>query len=153
MTSSVALPQPAAPAQSCIVAMSTTKLMTHPSEYIKKSPTKETFIGPYQPSLTRLPGKPPVDYEHGGCDFRSFQPSSLGRQLQSHRASAGYVPIASAPRFGKSDTFGAGPCFLAPMTSLKRQNLSNRRSAPNVHFGTSTRAQALKTYAVFTYKK
>ena len=94
-----------------------------------------------------------MDYDNGGCDFRSFQPSALGRQLQSHRSSCGYVPIASAPRFGKSDTFGAGPCFLAPMTSLKKQNLSHRRSAPNVHFGTSTRSQALKTYAVFTYKK
>lgn len=117
--------------------------------------TKHTqrFIGSFQPSTSRLPGKPPVDYARGGDDFRTFQPSCLGKQYTSDRITPGSVPITKASRFEKSESVGPGPVALVPYTSMKKQTMSNRRTASNVHFGTSTRDSALKMYAVYTCKK
>ena len=117
--------------------------------------TKHRFIGSLQPCVSRLPETPPVDYEHGGSDFRCVSYSSLGRQLEAkaHMNTAGRVPITTAARFGKSETVGPGPNFLSPISSLKKQLTSNRRSAESVTFGTATRDGALKLYATYTCKK
>lgn len=60
--------------------------------------------------------------------------------------------LGTAERFTKSDTVGPGPNMAQP-SSLKRQTTSNRQSAPKTHFGTSTRDDALKLYAIYTAKK
>lgn len=117
--------------------------------------TKEKFIGQLQPCVSRLPETPAVNYEKGGDDFRCVSYSSLGRQLEAkpHMGTAGRVPITTAKRFLKSSTDGPGPNFLAPISSLKKQITSNRRSAESVTFGTSTRDGSLKLYATYTCKK
>ena len=113
---------------------------------------KPVFIGKLQPSTTRLPGKPPVDFARGGSDFRCISVSSLGKQTLSQVRSTGSVPITSAPRFGKSDTVGVGPAE-PPYSGFGFQKTSHRRSAETVSFGTSTREGALKLYAVYTCKR
>lgn len=115
------------------------------------------FVGRIQPCTSRLPQNPPVDYANGGDDFRCPRnfTSSFGRQIVSfpHTSTANSVPITSASRFQNSETVGVGPNFLAQVSSLKVQKLSNRRSAESTHFGTSTRAGALKLYATYTCTK
>lgn len=117
--------------------------------------SKHKFIGSLQPCVSRLPETPPVNYAKGGDDFRCVSYSSLGRQLEGkpHMSTAGRVPITTAARFVKSDTVGPGPNFLAPISALKRQITSNRRSAESTTFGTSTRDGCLKLYATYTCKK
>ena len=117
--------------------------------------TLSTMTGKFQHSHAKLPGKPPVDYAKGGCDFRTpWSTSSFGKQITSnkHCSTASKVAIGRAPRFDKSDTIGPGPNMAQP-SSFKRQITSNRKASGSVHFGTSTRDDALKQYAVYTSKK
>ena len=118
---------------------------------------KSVFIGRFQPSTTRLPGKPPVDYAKGGDDFRcpknASTTSSFGRQCLSFRESAGAVKFPIGSRFNKSESVGIGPNSFGQMSSMGRQYLSERRAHGAVTFGTSTRAGALKLYAIYTCKK
>jgi hypothetical protein len=96
-----------------------------------------------------------VIYDKGGCDFRTpWHTSSLGKQFTSNQqnTTAPKVAIGHAPRFGKSDTIGPGPNMAQP-SSFKKQSISNRKDAPTTHFGTSTRDDALKQYAIYTTKK
>ncbi len=105
---------------------------------------------------SRLPAKPMVDYAKGGSDFRCPQSTScFGKQVLSgkHRASQGRVTFAVAPRFGASDTVGPGPAALGQESSMSRQVQSKRQSAGSMNFGTSTRAGALKLYAIYTAKQ
>ena len=74
-------------------------------------------------------------------------------EAKAHMNTAGRVPITTAARFSKSETVGPGPNFLSPISSLKKQLTSNRRSAESVTFGTATRDGALKLYATYTCKK
>ena len=119
----------------------------------KKHEKSLRFCGPYQPSVTRLPAAPKCDYANGGDDFRCSISPALGKQVTSHRKTAGYVPISTAARFGKSNSVGPGPIALAPYSSLNKQFNSNKRSAGSIHLGTSTRDSCLKLYAIYTYKK
>ena len=111
--------------------------------------------GKLQHNTTRLPAKPSVDYTKGGSDFRTpWHTSSLGKQYLSnkHLETAGRTAIGKAPRFDKSETCGPGPNMAQP-SSFKRQMRSDRRTPATAHFGTGTRDDALKQYAVYTYKR
>lgn len=117
---------------------------------------KKAFIGRLQPCTSRLPAKPAVNFDKGGSDFRCPQKtSSLGRQILSskHNNTAGSTKFPSAPRFTPSETIGVGPCALGQSSSMRKQTLSNRRSAESTSFGTSSRDGALKMYTVYTYKR
>mmetsp|Transcript_1890 Transcript_1890/g.3005 ORF Transcript_1890/g.3005 Transcript_1890/m.3005 type:complete len:123 (+) Transcript_1890:124-492(+) len=113
------------------------------------------FVGKLQHSHARVTAKPNVLYDKGGSDFRTpWHTSSLGKQPTSskHNNTAPRVTLGKAPRFGKSDTIGPGPNMAQP-SSFKKQLVSNRKAAPTAHFGTSTRDDALKQYAIYTTKK
>lgn len=116
------------------------------------------FTGKLQPSTSRAPEIPAVRYEQGGDDFRTpslRQTSSFGRQILSGvpGKTEARVPVTSAPRFGKSDSLGPGPCTLRAYTSINRQSDSRRKNAGGCSFGTSSRDGALRLYAVYTTKK
>jgi hypothetical protein len=111
--------------------------------------------GKLQHNTTRLPAKPSVDYSKGGSDFRTpWHTSSLGKQVMSnkHLGTAGTATIGKAPRFDKSDTYGPGPNMQQP-SSFKRQIRSDRKTPATSHFGTGTRDDALKQYAIYTCKR
>jgi hypothetical protein len=114
------------------------------------------YTGRLQHSVSRVPEIPDVDYSKGGSDFRCPQnTSSFGRQVLGwkHTNTASKAPFAECPRFGSSATVGPGPAKLGQYSSMKKQTISNRRSAASMSFGTSSRDDALKQYNVFTYKK
>ena len=120
-----------------------------------KSPVKP-FIGRLQPVTSRVTAKPMVNFEKGGSDFRCpHNTSSIGKQVLSgtHRNTQPKVVFSTDSRFHSSATIGPGPAFLKPVSSLKHQPLSTKRSAASMNFGTSSRDGALKLYTVYTYKK
>ena len=113
------------------------------------------LTGTQQPTHSRLPAKPSVVYEKGGCDFRTpWNTSSLGKQpLAKDGARTAARPIiGSAPRFDKSETCGPGPSLAQP-SALQKQLLSHKKSAAATSFGTSTRDSALKMYSLYTAKR
>ena len=121
--------------------------MTTSNEEIK-------FCGKYQPAKSRIPEIPAVNYNKGGSDFRTAKFSSFGKQISST------TKLETAPRaiFSKSDRFhiphGAQyPKYIGQDSTIKRQALSTRKTATGTNFGTSTRAGALKLYAVYTAEK
>lgn len=119
---------------------STTKSKTY------TSPTK--FVGRLQATTTRLPEKPSVNFAKGGSDFRTpHSTSSIGRQVLGN--SAARVSIASAPRFGKSTSIGTGP-NLSQVSSMRKQTMTARPTAPSCGFGTSVRGAELKQYSLYT---
>jgi hypothetical protein len=110
------------------------------------SPTK--FVGRLQPTTTRLPEKPSVNFAKGGSDFRTpHSTSSIGRQVLGN--TAGRVSIASAPRFGTSVSIGTGP-NLSQVSSMRKQTMTARPTAPSCGFGTSIRGAELKQYSLYT---
>jgi len=124
----------------------------------KKAPPKLKFTGKLQPCVSRVPEIPPVDYSHGGDDFRCpslRQTSSFGKQFLSggRGKSEARTPFQQASRFSNSSTLGPGPATLRQTSSLNRQGDSRRRSAASTSFGTSSRDGALRLYAVYTTKK
>lgn len=124
---------------------------------VERKPVEKAFLGKLQPVKSRIPAVPPVNYEKGGSDFRCPQnTSALGKQVISgaggHRSTEPTVKFAAAPRFPSSETVGVGPAAVGQYSSLKRQVLSNRKSTGSMNFGTSSRADAWKTYTVYTAK-
>ena len=116
------------------------------------------FCGLQQPMRSRKPEIPPVQYDHGGDDFRCphfKQTTSFGRQVLSykHTKKSASIRFAEAKRFAKADTAGIGPAGMGQMSSLGRQAISNRRAVGACTFGTSTRDGALKLYAIYTATK
>ena len=117
---------------------------------------KTIFVGKLQPITSRAPVVPMVNYAKGGDDFRTpHNLSSFGRQLTSskHCDTGARVMFGNDSRFLPAETVGVGPGALGQQTSMRRQQLSNRRSAESTSFGTSTRDGALKLYATYTCKK
>lgn len=117
---------------------------------------KKVFLGKLQPVQSRVPAVPPVNYEKGGSDFRCpHNTSSFGRQLISapHTATQPVAKFGNAPRFTSSESIGAGPASLGQLSAMRRQQLSQKRSAESVSFGTSSRDGAWKLYAVYTAKR
>ena len=107
------------------------------------------FIGRLQATTTRLPAKPDVDFSKGGSDFRTpYNTSSIGRQIV--KPSAPNIRFIEGPRFPNSETLGAGPGGLPPISSLRKQIISHKRSAPRSIFGTSLRDAELKQYSLYT---
>jgi hypothetical protein len=134
--------------------------MPFESEIQKLSPSKrktKVFMGKLQPVFSRLPAKPPVNYEKGGSDFRTPHEfvSSFGRQIISnkHSQTSAKASFGRNERFGSVESIGPGPGSLGQVSSMRNQNISNRRSAESTSFGTSTRNGALKLYAVYTAKR
>ena len=117
------------------------------------SQTKQ-FIGRLQHSTSRITTKQTVIYDQGGDDFRTVAVSSMGKQVAAykHTGTSARITIGKAPRFGNSDSIGPGP-NMAGVSSLKKQLVSYKASAPTSHFGTSTRDDALKQYAIYTTKR
>lgn len=89
--------------------------------------TGRVFIGRLQPSSSRAPGRPPVDYSKGGDDFRcpknTVTTSSFGRQVLSfkHTNTAPAVRFPDGARFFKQDTVGVGPNSVGQMSSMGKQ--------------------------------
>lgn len=134
--------------------MSTTKSITAPPK--KKSGTGKPFLGRLQPVTSRLPAKPMVDFSKGGSDFRCpSNTSSFGKQVLSGpgRNSEGGVRFAMGERFNSSASIGVGPAALGPISSMKRQTISHRKSAESCSFGTSDRDSAWRLYAIYTEKR
>jgi hypothetical protein len=132
--------------------MSTT-ITTQPK---RKENGKPKYLGRLQPVTSRLPAKPMVDFSKGGSDFRCpANTTSFGRQVLSgpHRNSEAGVKFAMCDRFNSSQTIGVGPAALAPLSSMKRQTLSERKSAESCSFGTSDRDSAWRLYAIYTEKR
>ena len=99
------------------VASSTVVTNTHPQKNTVPV-AKKAFIGRLQPCSSRLPGKPMVNFEKGGSDFRCpTNTSCLGRQVLSgkHQNTGPRVNFASAPRFVSSETIGVGPAALGEL--------------------------------------
>jgi len=117
----------------------------------------QMFMGRQQPSRSRVPENPPVNYAKGGDDFRCPRngTSSFGRQITSfkHTNRAPVVAFTQGPKFVSAESIGIGPNSLGQMSSMGRQMLSNRRAEGACTFGTSTRNGALKLYAIYTCKK
>ncbi len=134
----------------------TTMMSSTAGSTLPKKNSKPSFIGRLQPVASRVPDVPMVNFDKGGSDFRTpHNISSFGRQITSlkHANTAGRVPFGNADRFLTSESIGVGPNALEQMSSMRKQNISNRRSAESTSFGTSTRDGALKLYAVYTCKR
>ena len=116
-----------------------------------KSGESMSFVGTQQQSCSRAPAIPPVNYKLGGSDFRCpalNQTSSFGRQAAGKARRGPDVPFAQAPRFGNKPRMQAGP-NLRQISAMGRQMVSTKRTAGTSTFGTSTRAGALKLYAIY----
>ena len=108
----------------------------------KKNLNAKPFLGRLQPTYSRVPAKPDVDFEKGGSDFRCpHNTSSFGRQVLSgsHRDSQPRVQFSSDSRFKPSETVGPGPVAFGQVSSMKNQVLSTKQSAQSMNFGTSSR--------------
>jgi hypothetical protein len=124
--------------------MSATKSLKSSSEMV-------SFVGNQQPSYSRAPAIAPVNYKLGGSDFRCpalNQTSSFGRQAAGKSRRGPDVPFAQAPRFGNKPRMQPGP-NLKQVSAMGRQQVSTKRTAGTSSFGTSTRAGALKLYAIY----
>ena len=122
----------------------------------KKKPAQKAFLGRLQPVTSRLPAKPMVDFSKGGSDFRCpLNTTSFGKQVISgpHTNSEAGVRFAMGERFNSSGTIGVGPAALAPISAMKRQVQSHRKSAESCSFGTSDRDSAWRLYAIYTEKR
>jgi hypothetical protein len=122
---------------------------------IERKSTGKPFLGKLQPVQSRVPAVPQVNYSKGGSDFRCPQnTTSLGKQPLSgpHLSSEPRVKFGNASRFTPSETLGLGPAGMGQTSAMRKQVLSNRRSAGSMTFGTSSRADAWKTYTVYTAK-
>ena len=137
--------------------MATTQTLTTTITGAKQTKAKgKPYLGRLQPVTSRLPAKPMVDFSKGGSDFRCPQSTtSFGRQVLSgsHRNSEAGVKFAHGARFDSSGTIGVGPAGLGPISSMKNQTISNRRSAESCSFGTSDRDSSWKLYAIYTEKR
>ena len=160
--------------------MSTTLSLTSTQKRIqRKDENAKPFIGRLQPTYSRMPAKPDVDFMKGGSDFRCpHNTSSFGKQVLSgsHRSTQPRVQFSSDSRFKTAETVGPGPVAFGQLSSMKKQVISTRRSAESMNFGTSSRdgiyvlvtynnkfseliflfllyIGALKLYTVYTYKK
>jgi len=115
----------------------------------------KSFVGSQQQSYSRAPAIPPVVYHLGGSDFRCpslKQTSSFGKQSTGHFRRGTEVTFAQEKRFGLNMHPTAGP-NLKQMSSMGHQVVSQKRSAGTSTFGTSTRAGALRLYAIYSCKK
>ena len=111
-----------------------------------ESPKK--FVGRLQATRTRLPRKPTVDYANGGSDFRTpSRASSMVKQVLGLTAQR--VSMGLAPRFAVLSTNGIRP-KIGQISSMRRQAMSNKPSAPSFGFGTSMRGDELKNYTLHT---
>jgi hypothetical protein len=122
----------------------------------KKSKVAKPYVGRLQPVTSRLPAKPMVDFSKGGSDFRCpDNTTSFGRQVLSgpHRNSEAGVKFAMGQRFNSSETIGVGPGALGPISAMKNQCQSHRKSAESCSFGTSDRDSAWRLYAIYTDKR
>jgi hypothetical protein len=119
------------------------------------SKAPKAFVGSQQASYSRAPLIPPVNYSMGGDDFRCpslKQTSSLGKQPAGHHKSGPDVAFAQEPRFRVISQTAPGP-NLKQISSMGHQIVSQKRSAGASTFGTSTRAGALRLYAIYSCKK
>lgn len=135
---------------------SSTALGTNIAKLKERKSTGKPFLGKLQPVQSRIPAVPSVNYEKGGSDFRCpLNTSSFGKQIISgeNRKSAPRVKFGSTDRFPSSETIGVGPAAVGHLSTLRRQPLSNRRSAESTSFGTSSRDGAWKLYAIYTAKR
>jgi len=80
------------------------------------------------------------------------QTSSFGKQPTGHFRRGAEVKFAQEKRFGQNLRPAAGP-NLKQMSSMGQQVVSQKRSAGASSFGTSTRAGALRLYAIYSCKK
>ena len=120
-----------------------TSIYSHPPPIPHKR-----FVGKLQATVTRLPEVPDVDYAKGGSDFRTpNSTSSMGKQVLGKTSAC--VSISSAKRFTEAYTVGTG-VQMGQVSSLKRQSISNKTSAPSYGFGTSMRGAELKQYSLYT---
>lgn len=123
---------------------------------IERKPAGKPFLGKLQPITSRVPAIPDVNYAKGGSDFRCpLNTTSFGRQPISgeHMNTAPMVRFAKGDRFNTSETIGVGPAGMGQYSSMRRQTVSHRRSAESTSFGTSSRDDAWKTYAIYTAKR
>lgn len=126
---------------------------THQLPKKKKSNTLK-FTGRLQPVTSRLPAIPDVNYAKGGSDFRCpHNTSSFGKQVLSGTNAEPGIRFAACSRFKSAATIGIGPAGAGPTSSMRRQTLSNRRSAESTSFGTSDRDGAWRLYTVYTDKR
>lgn len=135
--------------------MSSTASFSIASPPKTKKPAK-VFLGKLQPVASRVPAVPQVNYEKGGSDFRCpLNTSSFGRQTVSgpHRNTQPTTKFGSSSRFNSSETLGVGPAALGQVSSMRKQCVSQRKSAESVTFGTSSRDGAWKLYAIYTAKR
>lgn len=115
---------------------------------MKSYESPKRFVGRLQATTTRLPQKPNVDYAKGGCDFRTpSRSSSMGKQVLGLTAQR--VSMGLAPRFTTLSTNGVGP-NIGQTSSMRKQAMSNKPSAPSFGFGTSMRGDELKKYTLHT---
>ena len=123
--------------------MSTTLSLTSTQKRIqKKDEHAKPFLGRLQPTYSRMPAKPDVDFMKGGSDFRCpHNTSSFGKQVLSgsHRLTQPRVQFSSDTRFKNAETVGPGPVAFGQVSSMKKQVISTRRSAESMNFGTSSR--------------
>ena len=129
---------------------------TNASTLPKRKAPGKSFTGRLQPVCSRVPAVADVNFAKGGSDFRCpNNTSSLGKQVLSgsHRRSEAGIRFAEGSRFKSAATIGIGPAAQGQISSMKRQALSNRRSAASTSFGTSDRDGAWKLYAVYTDKR
>ena len=119
-----------------------------------KASKTQTYCGKQQPSISRVPETPMVNYKKGGSDFRVYNYSSMGRQIISlrHMNSSPVVPFTQTSRFNVK-TEKNYPKYIGQYSSMREQKLSNKPTAPSASLGTSTRESSLKLYAVYTDKK
>ena len=114
-----------------------------------KEPAYPKFVGRLQRTNKRKPGKAPVDFAKGGSDFRTpHNTSTIGRQIVYESASS--IRFGDASRFDKSDSIGVGPAGLGQVSCMRKQVISQRRSAGSMTFGTSIRDDELKQYSLYT---
>jgi hypothetical protein len=117
-----------------------------------KEPTYPKFIGRLQRTNKRKPGKPPVDFAKGGSDFRTpHNTSSIGRQVVY--PTAGSIRFGASDRFDRSDTIGIGPAGMGQVSAMRKQIISQKRSAGSMTFGTSIRDDELRQYSLYTSQR
>jgi hypothetical protein len=136
--------------------MSSTGGFKEVSKPKEKKHTGKAFLGKLQPVSSRVPANPDVNYAKGGSDFRCpWNTTSLGKQVLSgeHLHSAGSVKFSTGNRFNSSQTIGVGPASVGQYSSFKKQSLSSRETTGSMNFGTSSRDDAWKLYAVYTAKR